>query len=192
MARAARWAVVAGMLAAGVLAGCDSADDPVVTPTPSPSLSSSSPSQSPSPSPSVTESGPQVPAAAREKTDAGAEAFITYYIEQSARAWMVPDGSVLDGLSTSSCITCRNLQQKARDLERDKQKYKSTPIRVDKTKIFSSTSSRVVVDLQLTEMPVDLVDAKGTVVEHYPRNKITRAAALVWQEGRWRVDGISE
>jgi hypothetical protein len=117
---------------------------------------------------------------------------VRFYIAQSAKSWTIPNAALLDGLATPSCVTCRNLQDTAAQLERDKQKYGSTPIQVDRAERLNGTSTRVVFELKLTELAVDLVDANGGVVDSFPKNNITRAAALVWQEGQWRVDGISE
>ena len=73
--------------AAVVLGGCQSEETPPTpSPTPSGTVSSASPSASGSGSPSPAESS-DVPAAAREKTEEGAEAFVTYFFDQVNRGW---------------------------------------------------------------------------------------------------------
>lgn len=193
MQRSGRWVVAAGMLAAGVLAGCDaSSDEPTTSPTPTPSVSSASPTPTASPSPSVTESGLQIPAAAREKTDAGAEAFVRYYLDQSAVAWMKPDASALDGLATASCNSCARLDSVAAQLVADGQRYSTTPIAIRTLKVIRSSSSEVAFDAALTENAVSVVDAKGSKVDSYPRRNITRAISVVWKGESWRLNGIGE
>ena len=128
MRRAVRW-VVAGVLAAAVLGGCDSSsEDPVGTPTPSPSASSSSASPSASPTPSPTASGPEVPAAAREKTDAGAEAFVKYFFDQFNVAWTKPEAGLISSLSTKDCKFCSTTETQAKWLVDNKQRYDKLPV----------------------------------------------------------------
>ncbi len=72
-------------LAAGaglVLGGCQSEEPPPTSPSPTVSPSTASPPASATPSPTPTEG--EIPAAAREKSEKGAEAFARFYIEQSA------------------------------------------------------------------------------------------------------------
>ncbi len=73
---------------AGVLAGCQSEGTPSATTSPSASVTSASPSPSASsPSPSASASV-DIPAAARVKSDKGAEAFVRYFFDQVNTAWM--------------------------------------------------------------------------------------------------------
>ena len=80
------WLVV---LVAGVtvLSGCQSDATPPATPSPSVTVSSASPSPSvSSPSPSASPSV-EIPAAARVKSEKGAEAFVRYFFDQVNAAW---------------------------------------------------------------------------------------------------------
>ena len=79
---------VVGLVAVvGVLAGCESEATPPATTSPSASVTSASPSPSASsPSPSASPSV-DIPAAAREKSDKGAEAFVRYFFDQVNLAW---------------------------------------------------------------------------------------------------------
>ncbi len=71
----------------GVLAGCQSEETPPATTSPSASVTSASPSASASsPSPSASASV-DIPAAARVKSDKGAEAFVRYFFDQVNTAW---------------------------------------------------------------------------------------------------------
>ena len=192
------WAafVVAGavVVGGGALGGCTGGAEP----DPSPSVSSGSPSSSasvsvtPSPSPSVTASGPEIPAAAREQTEAGAEAFVRFYIAQSARAWVEADASQLAGLATANCATCSNLEETAVDLRADGQKYSAVPIKVASLSVFRSSKAEVVFDAELREQNVSVVDSKGSVIESFPARTLNSAVATVWKEGQWWVDAIGE
>lgn len=183
--------VVAGAVALG---GCTGQSEP----DPSPSAgsasatSSASPSVTPSPSPSVTASGPEIPPSAREQTEAGAEAFVRFYIAQSARAWVEADASQLAGLATANCATCSNLEETAVDLRADGQKYSAVPIKVISLSVFRRSKAEVVFDAELREQNVSVVDSKGSVVESFPARTLTSAVAVVWKEGQWWVDAIGE
>lgn len=186
MARAVRW-VMAGVLAAGLLGGCDSsAEDPVGTPTPSPSVSSSSASPSASPSPSPTATGPEVPAAAREKTDAGAEAFVRYFYTRINEAWTKPDSTALVDLSASTCQFCMKMTDRARALEKAKQRYASDPVTVgDLRKVPNAPEGSVFFDMELTQNQVDIVDVNGAVVDADDRKQGYFDVGVRWQEARW-------
>ncbi|NHA68746.1 DUF6318 family protein [Phycicoccus flavus] len=189
--------VLAGLLALSVSA-CDSsgADDP--SPSPSASSPAASPTTSettspdPSPSASPSPSGSDIPAAARKQTDAGAEAFVRYYIAQSGRAWTKPDPSLLDGLSTRQCSSCSRLSDVAADLASKKQRYDASPIRISKMKTIRSSSSEVAFEASLVENAVRVVDRKGSTVDSYPERRIVRAISTVWRDERWLLNGIGE
>ena len=81
---------LAGLLvASGVLSGCDSEAATPGASSPAASVSSASPSPSASsPSPSASASpSVAIPAAARVKSDKGAEAFVRYFFDQVNAAW---------------------------------------------------------------------------------------------------------
>lgn len=118
--------------------------------------------------------------------------FARFYIEQSAKAWTVPDPELLDGHSTTKCKTCANLRKTADELQRDEQRYDSAPIRVEGITRFSGEDEKWVFDLRLTEPAVKVIDKRGVTVKTYQSRQISRAIAVVWQGDRWLVDGISE
>ena len=117
----------AAALAVGavVLAGCQSDAEPPVdrssaaSVTPSASPSSSSPTASPSPS-------VEIPAAAREKSEKGAEAFVRYFFDQvecrldeapirhSSRRSQRPDCEFCDKTEQHSDVPCRVSEQRYR------------------------------------------------------------------------------
>jgi hypothetical protein len=57
---------------------------------------------------------PTFPAAAKKQTDAGAVAFVEYYLDALDYAWSAPDDKILVGLSTSDCKFCVNVQKTAK------------------------------------------------------------------------------
>jgi hypothetical protein len=186
---------LAGLLvASAVLAGCDSqaaapggASPSAAVTSASPSPSASSPSPSPSASPSVA-----IPAAARVKSDKGAEAFVRYFMDQAARAWMVPDPGLIELHATKDCSACQVLAKAARDLDAAGQRYDGPPVSVRRLKVLRSIGTDVAFDAMLSENKVRVVSASGKVVASYPERAITRAIAVKWGDGRWLLDGIGE
>ncbi len=194
MTRGSRWVVAGAALGSVLLAGCDSSGGDEPSPSPTPSATSASPSASPSssPTPSPSASGPEIPAAAREQTPAGAEALLRHYLDASSTAWMTPDPAVLDGLATKQCVTCQNLQSEAADLKAKGRRYTTPPIKLVQVKRLSASDAQVVFELRLEQPASDIVDASGAVVDRQAAETLKRAARVVWQEGRWLVDGISQ
>ncbi len=112
--RAAAVTLAGLVTGAGVLAGCQSEGTPSATTSPSASVTSASPSPSASsPSPSASASV-DIPAAARVKSDKGAEAFVRYFFDQvnegmdDARAHRL-----IDVNSDSGCKSCASLTETA-------------------------------------------------------------------------------
>src|SRR5918995_6623385 len=156
------WAVGA-LLANLLLSGCQAEETPPAGP--SPSASSGSPSASPastSPSPSASPSS-EIPAAAREKSETGAKVFARFYIEQSARAWTTPDPSLLDGLATDNCETCKSLVATARELAQLGRRYDRAPIKVGEIETFRGSGHEWVFETELEEQNVNVIDANGKV-----------------------------
>jgi hypothetical protein len=176
----------------GVLAGCESEATPPATTSPSASVTSASPSPSASlPSPTASPSV-DIPAAAREKSDKGAEAFVRYFMGQAASAWTVPDPVLIERHATKNCSACRDLAKVATSLKAGGQRYDGPPISVRSLKVLRSSGADVAFDARLTENKVNVVSSSGEVIESYPKRFITRAIAVKWGDGRWRLDGIGE
>ncbi|MCW2836497.1 MAG: hypothetical protein JWQ15_611, partial [Marmoricola sp.] len=94
---AAAWIVVAVLFS--VLTGCGGAPAPEPLPKPSGSTS-------PSASASATPGAPVMPAAARAKTKAGAEAFVRHYVDVLNYAGLSGDTQPLRRLHISICTRC--------------------------------------------------------------------------------------
>lgn len=109
----ARWVPGAGVLALALtLGGCSGADEPLAPP------STTAPSAPPVTS--AAESAPPAPpAAALAHTDAGAEAFVRYYIGALNAAFTTDgDTDALRAASAPGCLTCADLAGSAERLER--------------------------------------------------------------------------
>ena len=86
------------LLVAGTLGACESEEPPMASPSPTASTTAS-PSPSAMPTPSASASS-DIPAAAREKSEKGAEAFVRYFIEQvSSRMDHTASRHLIEGLA---------------------------------------------------------------------------------------------
>lgn len=185
--------LVAGTVAmAGVLSGCQSEPTPPATTSPSASATSATPSPSASsPSPSASASG-DIPAAARVRSDKGAEAFVRYFFDQVNLAWTKPDPAPIDANSDAGCKSCTSLADTARQLRAKKQKYASQPVTVSATKpVAGAPKGQQFVEANLVQHRVDVVDASGNVVSTDKKSTLLRTVALIWEGDRWLIYDVA-
>ena len=126
-------AVVFGVSGLLLVAGCSGSGEPDATPSASPSATpsaSDSPTGSPSPSASPSEAS-DVPAAAREQTPEGAEAFAIHFMDvlNEAMVTAVPDRP--EALSAGSCQFCGRALETVRELSSDNHVYDEAPARLE-------------------------------------------------------------
>ena len=152
---AAAWRLAVVFAAGGVLAavatGCaGGGDDPPPTSSTSSTASataSGTSSSPPSSTPPATSSGTsdaaattttavQIPEAARAHTEAGAEAFVRFFMEQANAAWVQPNASLLPPLSDAGCLSCKDIQATALSLVNNGEHYLSDPVTVTAVTAF--------------------------------------------------------
>ncbi len=114
---------IAGLVSCVVLSGCSSdsvAESPDPTPTPSTTAMSTptSPTMSSTPPEPPPPQPPRMPALAREKSPAGAKAFVRYYIEAVNYAWLTHSTELLKRLSTDRCMPCSDIAKGIDDIRR--------------------------------------------------------------------------
>jgi hypothetical protein len=181
---------VVGLVAVvGVLAGCESEATPPATTSPSASVTSASPSPSASsPSPTASPSV-DIPAAAREKSDKGAEAFVRYFFDQVNLAWTKPQAGLVTALADSGCQFCLKTEGDTEDLVRTGQRYKSQPIPLTSATVLSGAapSGQSFVRTNATQNRVDVLDASNAVVRTDSKKELQLMTGLIWKGGRWFV-----
>lgn len=177
--------VVAGAV---VLGGCTGESEP----DPSPSAgsesvtSSASASVTPSPSPSVTASGPEIPAAAREQTEAGAVAYAKFFFDQFNIAWTEPRAGLIEALSDPKCQFCQKSEESTVGFVADGQRYASRPVEVSELEpIVGAPSGQQFLAATFEQKATQIVDQSGTVVSSVKRQVGERYVVLSWSDGRW-------
>ena len=193
---AASLAVVASAMAGCAGGGDDPARGqprPAATGSVTTTTSSPQPAQSSTTTAATTPPTAQIPEAARAHTEAGAEAFVKFYMEQANRAWTEPNASVLPPLSDAGCLSCKDIQATAEDLKTSGQRYVSRPVTVTRVAAFGGAPPpQQYVRLFMTQHKVDVVDSNGLVVLTDPNKALVRTAGVIWEGSSWRMYGIAE
>jgi len=107
----------------------------------------------------------RIPKAARPNTQAGAEAFARFFIEQVAQMWMEADATVIDGLYSKSCASCLNFVEGAKEYSNKGIHHEREAFDVTDSLINRFTNERSWVAVRLTQHVVPVVDERGTKVD---------------------------
>ena len=183
----------AGLALAVTLTGCaaESAAPEPMTPvrtTPVPTVSAPSSSVATS-APAAPDFPEGLPAAAKKHTKDGAKAFVQHYMDRLNVAWTTPDPDAIRQLcDVSVSKSCAANLQDAEDYKRKGWKYSgkaARTLRVDTLGLESGGTHRVLwTGIQLRN---DIIDAKGTVRESYPREDLRLVFDLRWTASGWLI-----
>jgi hypothetical protein len=148
----------------------------------------SAPTPSASPTATVnTKVDPNIPAAARAHTPAGAEAFTRYFYSQLNTAWSTPKAGLISSLSATTCKTCAAFEGSAIDLATKQQHYQGDVFAVA-TAASVGQSEILVVGQQ---PPGAVIDSSGTVVRRKTQAQRSKFIVTVqWSSGGWRINEI--
>ncbi len=176
----------------GVLAGCQSEETPPATTSSSASVTSASPGASASsPSPSASASV-DIPAAARVKSDKGAEAFVRYFFDQVNTAWTTPSAQLISVNSDPGCKSCASLAGTATKLQNERHRYESSPITVKSVSaVAGAPNGQSYVEAELLQNRSNVVDASGKVISTDRESPFERTVAVVWRGDRWLIYDVA-
>ena len=157
--------------------------------TSSPTTSTSAPTASVSVSPTTAGPtiDPNIPAAARAHTPAGAEAFVRYFYSQLNIAWSKPQAGLISVLSAKTCKTCAALEGTAADLTAKRRHYRGVVLAVNN--IGSISESEVLV---VGEQPIGaVIDSNGALVKRGTKVQLLKFVVTVaWAAEGWLVQEI--
>jgi hypothetical protein len=127
-----------------LLTGCagDSKPDAASSSTASPPPTTAS---TPSASPTATvntKTDPNIPAAARAHTPAGAEAFVKYFIERWNVAWTVPRAGILSPLCQPTSKACAAYEKTAARLSKEGHRYDGNPVSIKYIGTLNATNPK--------------------------------------------------
>ena len=183
--------LLVGLVAATAvgLAGCNSTADETPSPTEVPRSSEpsspSSPSPSASPSPTETSS---IPAAAREQTPEGAEAFVRYFMARVNEAWTTPATGIIAADSTPDCKFCLTAEETAKWLVEHGHRYERDPVTVvDIAPLSGAPNDQIYLTAVMVQNSSDIVDTRGAVQSSESEKRLDRTIALKWADDRWSM-----
>lgn len=158
---------------------------PTVRPTVRPPTVPTPPAAPTAPSWSQT-----IPTDAQAHTEAGAAAFVRFYIEAVNASWSAPDDEVLAQLGTAECSSCDDYLEQSRFLMNNGQHNNGPTMEVLSQSISSFTSARAVLSVQLEGLAVETVDAQGHVLSTAESEVFNCTVSVVWRDGRWFLDSL--
>jgi Family of unknown function (DUF6318) len=178
-----------------LLAGCGGDGKPQAS---SSSTASTSPTTTAAPiTPAPTTStasqttDPNIPAAARDHTPAGAEAFVRYFYSQLNVAWSKPQAGLISSLSATTCKTCVNFEREAAKSVAKNERVIGQSIVLTSVDTSDATNPAKLTVLAVGYQPKAIVvDAKGKTVQTLQRERVRTAVTVQWVSGGWRLAEI--
>ncbi|MGL5927697.1 MAG: DUF6318 family protein [Dermatophilaceae bacterium] len=189
--------VVAVLLGVGI-AGWSSQDTPSAAELneslrarPSSTAASGSATASPSASGSgsgASQPGTAVPAAARAQTEAGAEAFTRYFIDQLAIAWMEPRAGLIASLSDPKCTFCTKSEAQAKEYVAKGYQFDSRPVEVLKVEPFGGApKNQQFLAVTFQQLPTAVVDQSGKEVDRQQGMDEELYVIVAWRQSGWQL-----
>jgi hypothetical protein len=184
------WAV-GGLLATLMLSGCQAEETPPAGASPSAGSGSASASPSPtSPSPSASPSS-AVPPAAREKSEAGAEAFVRYFFDQVNVAWTEPRPGLIASLSDPACEFCADVEQTSVDLAQQSERYNERAVSLgDVARRAGAPQDQYFFEVLVIQHAAEVVDQRGKVVRTDEAGQGASLVGVKWTQEGWRLLGV--
>jgi hypothetical protein len=185
--------LAASMLLAGCGAGepdaspsSSAASSPSSTATPSKAASPTSTAATPSPT-----TDPNIPAAARAQTPAGAEAFVKFFIQRSNEAWTGPHAGILSPLCQASAIACTGLEKDATRLAKEGHRYDGNPLSIKFIGVLDATNpNKYDVLANLVQERRSEIDDAGKVYITDKRKNLRSHFVLSYIGHAWSVTSL--
>jgi Family of unknown function (DUF6318) len=185
----------AALLAASILlAGCsgDTKPDPSSSSTTGSSPATTTPAPTTaSPTTASPTPDPNIPAAARAHTPAGAEAFVRYFYAQLNIAWSKPQAGLISGLSAATCKTCANFEREAAKSVSKNERVIGQSIVLKTVDTSDATNPAKMTVLAIGFQPKTIVvDAQGKTVQTLQRENVHTLVTVQWVAVGWRLGEI--
>lgn len=133
-----------------------------------------------------------LPDAAKQKTTAGAIAFVKFYVDVINTAYQESRPGILEPLALSSCKTCDLWEQSVvtysgKGQRADGPIYRNGGFYVA-ADLLANTPASVHVGAKFASTIVRLVDAEGTVVKTESASEPKMVFPVVWTSSGWRIE----
>jgi len=178
-----------------LLAGCGGDGKPQAS---SSSTASTSPTTTAAPiTPAPTTStasqttDPNIPAAARAHTIAGAEAFVRYFIERWNVAWTGPHTGILFPMCQASSNACTALEKSAARLTNAGHRYDGSPVTIRYIGVLDATNpDKYEVLANLVQERRNEIDGAGKIYVTDKRKDFRVQFVLVNTDQGWLVSSL--
>jgi hypothetical protein len=185
----------AALLAASILlAGCsgDTKPDPSSSSTTGSSPATTTPAPTTaSPTTASPTPDPNIPAAARAHTPAGAEAFVRYFIERLNIAWTAPRAGILSPLCQASSKACAAYEKTAARLTTQRHHYDGPPVTIGFVGALDSASlNHLDVVANVVQERRSEIDAAGKTYVTDKRQNLRLDYELLYTGQAWSVASV--
>jgi hypothetical protein len=174
-----------------VLGGCggDSKPQASSSNTGSSPATAVTPTTSASPKSKATQAtDPNIPAAARAHSPAGAEAFVRYFFEQLNVAWRVPRAGILAPLCQASAIACAGFEKDATRLVKEGHRYDGNPVTIKYIGTTNATNrNKYDVLANVVQERRSEIDATGKAIVIDQRKDLRFHFVLLYVGQAWSV-----
>ena len=193
-------ALLAVPLAASMLlTGCGGDTKPSASPSSttasSPTTTAATPTPTKSASPTSTagpKTDPNIPAAARAHSIAGAEAFVKYFFERLNVAWTVPRAGILSPLCQPSAIACTAFEKDATRLAKEGHRYDGNPVSIEFIGTLDATNAnKYDVLANVLQEHRSEIDAAGKTYITDKRKNLRFNFELLYSGHAWSIASIN-
>jgi hypothetical protein len=181
---------VATALVAGCTSGSSSSSATGSTPvTVGGSVTSVSLAPSPSPSPSPSLAPPVLPAAAKQPTQAGAEAFYRYFWDVYSYSYAGLDTSILKAVSIlPECTYCAAVAKNIETAQSMNLRYSGGRVKVDLTVAAPGKPTDGLLINGLIDQASSVATSSSASSETFPpKVKVSADAVARWLDGQWAM-----
>lgn len=133
-----------------------------------------------------------IPIEARAHTNAGASAFLRFYMAELNRTWKSPEDDSLAQFSLPVCKTCANFIDTTHALRVSHQRYAADAVTLGPAiALPGSTADRVVIQAPLKQNRVAILARDSAVVRTTAEARSLTEATVVWrQPSSWAISGL--
>lgn len=183
--------LAASMLLAGCSSGAQAGASSSPTKGTTPTTTTSGPTATRSVAPKTAaapRTDPNIPAAARSQTTAGAEAFVRYFIERLNVAWTGPQAGILSPLCQASSKACAGYEKEAVRLTRVEHRFDGNPVSIEFIGTLDATNpNKYDVLANVVQERRSEIDGNGKTYVTEQRRKLRLNFELLHTDQAWSV-----
>lgn len=134
-----------------------------------------------------TPTKPTLPAAARQRTGAGAAAFSRYFFAVVGFSWGMPRAGLVGGLSAPDCQACTNYAGEAERLIAAHERFASPPLAVESVRVLRRTGDGYEISAAVEQQATRVYNLDGSLARDQAREELTMLVETRWTATGWQV-----